>query len=63
MNYHAPGHSLASHQLGLHTLVHGPSTTMRENRSITTARYSQPSEVRKYVMPQTHFWLEAGMEC
>ena len=30
-------------------------TTLRENRSRTTARYSQPSSVQTYVMSDTHF--------
>ncbi len=27
------------------------------HRSMTTARYSQPSSVRKYVMSPAHFWF------
>jgi hypothetical protein len=34
-------------------------TTRREYRSITTARYSQPSSVHRYVMSPTHFWFGA----
>ncbi len=31
--------------------------TARDHRSMTTARYSQPSSVRKYVMSPAHFWF------
>ena len=33
--------------------------TARDHRSMTTARYSQPSSVRKYVMSPAHFWFRA----
>jgi hypothetical protein len=31
----------------------------RENRSSTTATYSQPSAVHRYVKSATHFWFGA----
>ena len=34
-------------------------TTRREYRSITVAKYSQPSSVHRYVMSLTYFWFGA----
>jgi hypothetical protein len=34
-------------------------TTEREYRSMMTARYSQPSELIRYVMSPAHFWFGA----
>ena len=37
-------------------------TTLRENRSITTARYSHPAAVRMYVMSGPEFKAKVGLE-
>ena len=40
---------------GLRHLEDGAGEILLENKSITTARYNQPSLVGKYVMSVTHF--------
>jgi hypothetical protein len=37
-------------------------STRREYRSMTVARYNQPSSVHKYVISPTYFWLGAEAE-